>query len=143
MKLIIGGAYQGKLAYAQDRYDVKDGWADGAVCPYDEIETCKGMFQFHEFIHRIQRESDVPEWMKGLQAEHALELEKQAEVFAEVLIQKNPEILIVTNELGCGVVPMERSDRVWRETTGRVCTCLAAKADEVVRVICGVGMKLK
>ncbi|WP_242998335.1 bifunctional adenosylcobinamide kinase/adenosylcobinamide-phosphate guanylyltransferase [Blautia sp. OF03-13] len=59
------------------------------------------------------------------------------------LLQKNPEICIVTNELGYGVVPIEPFDRKWREKTGRICTELAAKADSVTRVVCGIGILLK
>lgn len=145
MKLIIGGAYQGKLAYAQKRYEIQDGWIDGRDCKFQELETCRGIFQFHELIRRIQEYDgdQLPEWMCGLQKDHALELEYESKRFAEKLLQKNPDVIIVTNELGCGVVPIQRADRIWRETTGRICTCLAGEAEEVIRVICGTGMKLK
>lgn len=145
MKLIIGGAYQGKLAYAKEKYEIQDGWIDGNDCEFQELETCRGIFQFHELIKRIQTYDgdQLPEWMCGLQKNHALELEQESEQFVKELLQRNPNIIIVTNELGCGVVPMDRKDRVWRETTGRVCTCLAAKAEEVIRVMCGIGTKLK
>ena len=72
------------------------------------------------------------------------EVEKFARyVSLEELLQKNPEICIVTNELGYGVVPIEPFDRKWREKTGRICTELAAKADSVTRVVCGIGILLK
>jgi len=70
-------------------------------------------------------------------------LEEQAEAFAFWLLRENPDLVIVTDELGCGIVPMEKRDRLWREMTGRICTCLAAKADEVTRVVCGIGTRLK
>ena len=144
MKLIIGGAYQGKLNYAQKKYEIYEGWIDGSKCRFHEIETCRGIYKFHELIRRIlEKNMPVPKWMCGLQTDHVLELEYQAEQFAKELIRNNPDIIIVTNELGCGVVPIEKSDRIWRETTGRVCTCLAAEADEVLRVICGIGTQLK
>ena len=50
---------------------------------------------------------------------------------------ENPEVVIVTNELGYGVVPVDAFDRNFREATGRVCTQLAEAADEVCRVVCG------
>ena len=39
MKLITGGAYQGKLAFARKEYGLgEDGdWADGAVCGREEL----------------------------------------------------------------------------------------------------------
>ena len=98
MKLVIGGAFQGKLNFAKKMTGKETGWADGAAVSEAELEE---------------------------------------------LLQKNPEICIVTNELGYGVVPIEPFDRKWREKTGRICTELAAKADSVTRVVCGIGILLK
>ena len=61
----------------------------------------------------------------------------------EELTEKNPSLVVVTNELGCGVVPVDAFDREYRERTGRVCTVLAAASDEVYRVICSVGLRIK
>lgn len=72
-----------------------------------------------------------------------LTVERFAATVAERLYEKNPELVVVTRELGCGIVPIDPQDRKYRETHGRICTELAKRADEVVRVICGVGMKLK
>ena len=58
---------------------------------------------------------------------------------AEILYQKNPELVIVTDEIGCGIVPTDPFQREVREQTGRVCTALAGKARRVHRVICGIG----
>ena len=38
---------------------------------------------------------------------------------------------------------MDKGDREWRETVGRTCCYIAKKADEVVRVVCGVGNRIK
>ena len=135
MKLIIGGAYQGKLAYAQKRYEMEHGWIDGAVCDLKEIENCGGIFYFHEYVKRL-----LPLWEGKIQLNS---IEQLAETFAEELVSKNPRIVIVSNELGYGIVPIEKSDRLWREVTGRICTSLAMRADEVIRVVCGVGVQLK
>ncbi|MCI9019059.1 MAG: cobinamide kinase, partial [Lachnospiraceae bacterium] len=53
------------------------------------------------------------------------------------------EAVIVVNELGSGVVPIDAFDRNYRETTGRICCELAKKAREVHRVVCGIGMVIK
>ena len=42
---------------------------------------------------------------------------------------KNPDLIVISNELGYGVVPIDAFDRKYRESTGRLCTQLAAKAD--------------
>lgn len=47
------------------------------------------------------------------------------------------------DEIGCGVVPLDRSDRDWREAVGRLCCALADQADLVVLVVCGLPQVLK
>ena len=61
---------------------------------------------------------------------------------AEQLWMKNPDLVLISNELGYGVVPMDVFDRNYRETTGRVCTEIASWADAVYRVVCGIGTKI-
>ena len=51
--------------------------------------------------------------------------------------------VIICNEVGSGVVPMEKKQRAAREETGRICTRLAAEAETVVRMVCGIPMVLK
>ena len=59
------------------------------------------------------------------------------------IVQKKPSVILLCNELGSGVVPVEAFDREWREATGRLCCRLAAEAEEVHRVACGIGMVIK
>lgn len=58
-----------------------------------------------------------------------------------------PELLrkqvIICDEVGCGVVPLQDSERAWRETVGRACCALAQKAEKVIRVQCGIGTVIK
>ena len=54
-----------------------------------------------------------------------------------------PHGIVICDELGCGVVPMDYEDRAWRERTGRLLCDLAAKATRVDRVFCGIPMRLK
>lgn len=143
MRLITGGAYQGKLAYAKEQYQIQEGWIDGRTCTAEEIFSCRGIFQFHELVRRMLcGETNLPDQVLA-DCKELTDLEQEAARFAEQLYRKNPEIVIVTNELGCGIVPMEREARMWREAVGRICTLLAAKSEEVVRVLCGIGMKIK
>ena len=52
-------------------------------------------------------------------------------------------VVIISRDLGSGLVPMESFERQYREQLGRV-NCLIAKcADEVIRVVCGIGTKIK
>ena len=46
-------------------------------------------------------------------------------------------------EVGSGVVPLDLAERIWRERAGRLTNELAARADRVVRMICGIPVDLK
>lgn len=50
---------------------------------------------------------------------------------------------VICDEVGCGVVPMERADRERREAIGRLCCQLAKQAQAVYRLQCGLAMRLK
>ena len=52
------------------------------------------------------------------------------------------EILIAT-EVGGGVVPMDANERADREAAGRLACLLAARADCVVQMFCGIPTVLK
>lgn len=126
MILIIGGAFQGKKAYAEKTFSLKEeDFTDGACCTEEELYQAKAVLHFHEFVRRSLKEG----WdTAGL---------------AERILQKNPSVILLCNELGSGVVPVEAFDREWREATGRLCCRLAAEAEEVHRVVCGIGMVIK
>ncbi len=53
------------------------------------------------------------------------------------------ELIILMREVGSGVVPMDKSERVWREQTGRVSCLFAERADRVYRMLAGIPQRLK
>lgn len=134
MRMVIGGGFQGKTKWAQEHYGVTQ-WADGRECPFEEIYHCEGIHHFHEYIRRamMQEEND---------SNHGKTL-TDVRVLPEALSQKNPNIVIVTDEIGCGLVPVDAFMRKYREETGRICTELASRANEVVRVVLGIGTVIK
>lgn len=52
-------------------------------------------------------------------------------------------VVVVSNELGLGLVPAEPHARAFRDVAGRVNQQLAAKADEVHFVVSGLPLRLK
>lgn len=120
MVLIIGGAHQGKLAYVLSKTDA--GASDVAYDP-DAART-KPVFAHLERWVRTHPE-----------AEHAAALEE--------LLAANPGVVILCDEVGCGVVPVKAEERAWREAAGRLCCLLARQAERVERVFCGISMTLK
>ena len=65
-----------------------------------------------------------------------------AEKFARDTLNGGYEV-IVSDDISCGVIPIEASERIIREETGRALCILAAACDEVYRVQCGIGVKIK
>lgn len=124
MKMIIGGAFQGKASYAKERFKgIK--WIQGEQATLEDILKCEGIIGFHNFIRReMLAQKDLGE-------------------LAEIIIEKNPYLVIISDEVGYGVVPMDAFERAYREQVGRICTKLASNCDEVVRVICGIGTVIK
>lgn len=147
MKMVIGGAYQGKLSWAEENLWKKErkleghekeeteGWIDGETCQEEDLYNCRGIYRFHRYLARF------------LISENTMDqspLDSQsADVFAKNLLEKNREIIIVTDEIGYGIVPMDPWERSYREGVGRICTALAKESEEVYRVICGLGTRIK
>lgn len=126
MKLIVGGAFQGKKDYVIQQLGLSiEEMRDGAKASYEDIFSCRCLYHFHEWIgKRLKEDRDMTN-------------------LAEELARRNPDLVLVSNELGYGVVPIDAFDRKYRETTGRVCTKIAETASQVVRVTCGIGMVIK
>lgn len=127
MILVIGGAFQGKKAFAMSLTAQNDNGMviDGAVCEMQELFSAKVITHFHQYIRRM--------------------MDNGEEILAlpELIAKKNPELIMVSNELGYGIVPMDPADRAWREACGRICTKIAASSEQVYRVVCGIGTPLK
>ena len=101
MVLIIGGAYQGKTAYAQTKYALRDA----------EIFTCEGE-------------------VLDLTARCLRHLERFALACARA--GKEPAAVLAGLDLS-----------EWREAVGRMNAALAAQADTVTRIFCGLPLELK
>ena len=89
MKMIIGGAYQGQLAWAKAHFPeiADEDWIDGKECKETDIFTCKGICNFHEYIRNVK--------------------EEQRATLADKLIHQNPGIVLVSDEIGYGLVPID------------------------------------
>ncbi len=126
MKLIIGGGYQRKMEYALSLIgDREIEIAEGENCTMEEVCKKPLIHNFHQFLRRM------------------IEEEKDLESVIKFILKANPDVMIVTDEIGSGIVPVDEFDRMAREQTGRACCMLAKEAEEVHRVIAGIGMKIK
>ena len=58
-------------------------------------------------------------------------------------IDEAPDMVIISDEIGCGIVPMDAMERRIREETGRILCKVAERADGVERITCGIPVKIK
>lgn len=125
MELIIGGHSQGQAEYAVScGLCTYEDMISGENCGFDDIFSCTAVDKFHEYVRRFAKRIDAKE-------------------FTDRIICQCPDIVIITDEIGCGIVPIDKYERYYRELHGRICCMLAAQADSVVRVICGIGNRIK
>ena len=123
MKLVIGGAYQDKREFLMLKWKICDEEiADRAVCMEPGI---RAIIHYQDLIRRQMEQGLDP----------AGELRQLAGL--------KPEIILCAEEIGMGIVPVDRKERDFREACGKT-LCLAAQmSDEVWRVICGIGERIK
>ena len=107
MVLITGGAYQGKLEFAKEKYKFTK-WTDGAVCGMDEIRSCRVLVHFHLFIRRWLQAGKTQEELIRLLLEQGED-------------QQEEKRIIICDETGCGLVPVDAFEREYRE--GACGTC--------------------
>lgn len=122
MRLIIGGIGQGKRLYSEKTYGfVSEDYASD----FENTEKVKCFTRYESAVKTAIEQGNDPFRL------------------TEVLLERNPDVVILCDEVGCGVVPIDRSERHWRETVGRLCCLLAQRAESVERIFCGIPMRLK
>lgn len=57
--------------------------------------------------------------------------------------ERGHDLVLVTNEVGCSIVPEHHISRVYRDIIGRINQRVAESADEVYALICGIPVKIK
>lgn len=126
MRFITGGAYQGKAETASKLFGIKaDEIVSGADCDMEKVFSAACIREYHRLVSRLMDMGDDPV------------------EFTQCLCRENSRCIIIMDEIGCGIVPMEKRERVYRENVGRCGCIIAAESDTVVRVICGIAEFLK
>ena len=134
MILVIGGEHQRKLDYVFSFSEFKN--EDVINClnidasKLDEVlrDTKPLIYNFNNLIRELLKLYDDEEIVK----------EK-----IQSIIKKNNIKIIISNEIGYGIVPIDKFERRYRELTGRICCEIAKESSEVHRVICGIGTIIK
>lgn len=91
------------------------------------------------FAHTAQYEH-IPQ---AVQEETETEIKRQLDLLIDDASASHCRLVLVTNELGSGIVPEYHVSRVFRDLAGRVNQHLARRADEVYLCVCGIPVKIK
>ena len=153
MELYIGGFAQGKLEYVQNKK------AEEAISIAMVIDCAQSDYQktLQSIDNKIKNENaDINNianvndiviinhlhlWVKDLLLEGIEEAAVQSTILSWVAT--HPNTILICDELGNGIVPLEKMERIWREQTGRLMIELAGQAERVERILCGLGQRLK
>ena len=140
MELYIGGFAQGKLEYVKCRYNENQKTEKLFVKVIDCVDS-------HYKKMLLETECDVlilnhlHLWVRDLLDEGMEEEKIQTKILS--WIKSNPDAIVICDELGKGIVPIKKQERIWREQTGRLMIELAKQAERVERILCGLGQRLK
>ena len=120
IRLYIGGAGHGQAELAEKETGNKP-----VQCTPDEALKCPAIDNFHLITKQILSQGGSPQ------------------EYARKLLKSNPDAVICSDEIGCGIHPLAQEERIWREETGRALCLLAEGAGTVTRVFCGIGQRIK
>lgn len=161
--LVVGGAFQGKLEYARgialdgeiidcsNLGDLKEELSNiESFCEYVLAhKEIKGIANLG-YIVRYAIESDKSESDKSKSDKSESDIiesnnwDSVLNALDKIVENDNSNISVITlKEEGLGIIPMDKSDRRYRECIGKIGCYLATKADRVVRIVCGIPTVIK
>ena len=120
IRLYIGGSGNGQAELAE-----KETGRKPVQCTPDEALKSPAIDNFHLITREVLSQGGSPQ------------------EYARKLLKSNPDAVICSDEIGCGIHPLAQEERIWREETGRALCILAEGAGTVTRVICGIGQRIK
>jgi len=119
MLFVTGGAYQGKLDYVMNRYHLRE--SDICFCSENEAPdfSVKCICHYEKYVMYAVRNGIEP------------------------VTCFDGDMIVIMDDICCGVVPADPETRAFREAAGRTGCALTRSADEVVRIFCGLPATLK
>ena len=121
MELYIGGYAQNKLEYVKSLYS-------------DAIQFKK--IDIIDNLHLVIKEKLAA----GMDSEQIFDEIRARMVQTE---ERGVKLIVICDEIGNGIVPVDAFEREWREETGRILCKLAEKAERVVRIVMGLPQVIK
>ncbi|HKP00381.1 MAG TPA: bifunctional adenosylcobinamide kinase/adenosylcobinamide-phosphate guanylyltransferase [Nitrospiraceae bacterium] len=84
-------------------------------------------------------------WLNNMNEQHLLDsaISDATADLLRAIRRTKAHVVVVSNELGLGLVPATKAVRAFRDLAGRVNQQVAAEADEVYLVVSGLPLRLK
>ena len=120
LTLVSGGRSQGKIEFIRTQFGLSDAEIVSAS-QIDAYPSARALVHLEELVRE-----------RGGAALSALE---------EWLASEDR--IVCCDEVGLGVVPVDRAEREYRDEVGKTLCALAARAERVYRVIAGIGQRIK
>lgn len=114
MILVIGGFASGKREYVKTTFGFTDEDISNAVLDHRSV-----VYNVQDIVFSGQ----IP--------------------LQDLLLKLTSKAVVICNEVGSGVVPIDKAERAAREATGRLCVSLAENAEMVVRLYSGIPTIIK
>ena len=90
---------------------------------------------FSQYSHQADEQIDASLIERGVTAE--------IDKLLECISHTDASFIIVTNEVGTGLVPANKVSRLYRDLLGKANQMLAARADEVYLMVSGLPLQIK
>ena len=127
--LVIGGAYQGKTSWAKSQFSLSDD--DICVCDSDSLPdfSKRCISHYENYVAYCLKHNLAPKTDYSDCANERAGEGKGAKI-------------IISDDIFCGVVPIDAFQRNWREETGLALQKIAKNA-AVWRVFCGIATRIQ
>jgi len=125
MEVIIGGAYQGKREYVKSICKETNTWCDCKTTSKEDILKADIIYNYHIYVKNALKDGSYDE------------------DFIDKIIENNKNLILISDEIGCGIVPMDEFDRNYREVYGKDMQIACKKADKVTRIFAGIPQIIK
>lgn len=165
LSFILGGAASGKSAYAESLFTEHAGTRTYLATAQSFDSEMKNKITRHKTMRgegwqTLERPIDIAPVFLDTSTESAIlfdcatlwlsnllladkNIEEAVENLLKALNSCTVPVVIVSNEVGAGIVPTEALSRRFREAQGRLNQRLAAQADYAALVVAGLPLTLK
>lgn len=168
LTLILGGARSGKSTYALALAKKYKNVAFIATCQGKDCEMQQRIRRHKETRPAHWQTFEEPKEIAGLLQKMGngfdcilidcltllvsnllLSRNKEAQIIKKIeaalvaLKKKKARVIVVTNEVGLGLVPVNKLGRDFRDVAGKVNQLAGQEADEVFLTVAGIAMKVK